>query len=91
MKTIATFLVASALATMSTAVFADGKSTHPQPACVISLDGVTHHRTVSNIPECQDQFNQIVVQHCSEVGVGWYGWAFIDYGTASAWELVSCE
>jgi hypothetical protein len=85
-------LVTLMLATIPTASFAgDGKSQTGGAYCAITLDNFTHYRTVTNIPQCQDQFNQIVVQHCSEVGVGWYGWAFINYGSASAWEFVSCE
>jgi hypothetical protein len=92
MNRLATAIVTLALATTSSAGFAgDGKSTTGGPSCIITLDGFTHYRDVSSIPECQDEFNEIYVQHCSEVGVGWYGWAFINYGHASAWEFVHCQ
>jgi hypothetical protein len=95
MKRLAMAIVTLGLATISSAAFAqhdDGKSTTGSAPCTITLDNFTHYRYVSSIPECQSEFNEIYVQHCSEVGVGWYGWAFIDYvGPASAWEFVHCQ
>lgn len=91
MNKLAMAAVALVLSTIPGAASADGKSTPGGQYCAITLDGFTHYRNVQNIPQCQDQFNQIVVQHCSEVGLGWTGWGFIDYGYTGAWEYVACE